>query len=208
VLRTHEVNAMTQAIRMSFEEYAALDAEDWLTLGLPEGRCEFWDGELIEVPTEAELNDWIAQYLFLVMAQSGMISPWLIRVHSCEVEVRGRPRTRFPDLVILEDEHISLTQRRLFIRLSMPTPRMVAEVVSPGKTNRDRDYKAKTEQYQDRGIPEFWLIDPQERSIAVLTLQNGGYLEATFAGSNLLQSPLLQSLNLQLSADQILSAGR
>jgi hypothetical protein len=38
---------MTQAARkLTFEEYINLDAEDWVQLGLPEGRCEYVDGEL------------------------------------------------------------------------------------------------------------------------------------------------------------------
>jgi Uma2 family endonuclease len=52
---------LTQANKkLTFEEYLNLDAEGWLQLGLPEGRCEYIDGELIEVPSESELNDWIA----------------------------------------------------------------------------------------------------------------------------------------------------
>ena len=36
---------MTQAVRkLSFEEYASLDTEAWMRLGLPEGRCEYDDG--------------------------------------------------------------------------------------------------------------------------------------------------------------------
>lgn len=193
---------MTQAARrkLTFEEYASLDAEDWVQLGLPEGRVEFWDGEIIELPTESELNDWIAFVLRDILIR--YVNPRLIRIGRCEVEVPGRPRTRYPDLVILREEHLAQTQRRLLITLKMAPPQLVAEVVSPGSQNQQRDYKAKRIQYQDRGIPEYWLIDPEQQSVTILTLESGTYKEfGRFQASELISSP--QFGELPLSATQL-----
>ncbi len=197
---------MTQAARkLSFEEYASLDAEDWVRLGLPEGRCEYWEGELVELMTEGQWNDWIADYLFYLLLQAKVTQPNLIRPGRCEVEVAGRPRTRFPDLVILREEHLALTQRRLFITREMPPPRLVVEVVSPTKKNRDRDYIAKRQQYAERGIPEYWLLDPEQQSITVLALVDQQYTEhGVFQGSDRLDSPLLGLL--PVTAEQVLQA--
>jgi Uma2 family endonuclease len=65
---------MTQATtRLTFEEYANLDAEHWVHLGLPEGRCEYVEnGELNELPPESRPNLRIANYLFLLLTQSGV----------------------------------------------------------------------------------------------------------------------------------------
>ncbi|NJL20560.1 MAG: Uma2 family endonuclease [Leptolyngbyaceae cyanobacterium SM1_3_5] len=199
---------MTQATRkLTFEEYASLNAEDWARLGLPEGRCEFVDEwELNELPSESEPNDFIANLLMVLLASSGVAPLRLIRPHSCEIEVEGNPKTRFPDLVILREEHLSLTQKRLFIRLHMAAPQLVAEVVSPGDGNRKRDYEAKRDQYQQRGIPEYWLINPTEQSITVLKLEAGEYVEhGVFQGSDRIQSEQFKQLNL--TADQILNTG-
>jgi len=199
---------MTQAVRkLSFEEYASLDAEDWAQLGLPEGRCEYADGELIALPSESEPNDFLANFLMFMLASSGRVPLRLIRPHSCEIEVSGKPRTRYPDLVILREEHLALTQRRLFMTLQMPAPQLVAEVVSPGKDNRQRDYTAKRQQYQERGIPEFWLLNPKTETIEVLALQDGHYVAfGTFHGSTLIQSPSFQTLNF--TAAQVFEAER
>jgi len=89
---------MTQAIRkLSFEEYLSLTAEDQARLNLPEGRCEYRDGECVELPSESELNDFIANFLMVILASSGLVPMRLIRPHSCEIEVSGKPRTRYPD---------------------------------------------------------------------------------------------------------------
>lgn len=199
---------MVQSIRkLTFEEYASLDAEAWAKLGLPEGRCEYVDGELVEVPSESELNDWIAIVLRDFFVQ--FINPRLIRPHSCEIEVRGKPKTRYPDLVILREEHLSLTQKRLFIRLAMPNPQLVVEVVSSGDETSDnyqRDYIDKPKQYADRGIPEYWRIDPSRAVVTVLWLVDGQYQENTFRGSDRVVSPTFPDLHL--TAEQILNAGQ
>jgi Uma2 family endonuclease len=185
----------------SFEAYLAVDPGE-----LPEGRCEFDDGDLIDLMPESELNDWIADYLFHLLLLAKITLPRLIRPGRCEVEVPGQPRTRFPDLVILDPAHIDLAKRRLTITREMPAPRLVVEVVSPGKKNRDRDYIAKRKQYAERGIPEYWLIDPESQFITVLTLEGQAYTEhGVFQGEAKINSALFGAL--PVTAEQILQAG-
>jgi Uma2 family endonuclease len=136
----------------SFEAYLAADPAD-----LPEGRFEYWDGELVPVMSESILNDEIANYLLVLLMQAG-VNFRLIRPHSCEIEVAGKPRTRFPDLVILDEVHLSLLARRSTITRDMPPPPVVMEVVSPGdeqSANYQRDYEEKRWQYDARGILEY-----------------------------------------------------
>lgn len=185
----------------SFEEYLAVDPEN-----LPEGRYEYVDGDLVELMPEGEENDGIANYLFYLLVQANITPPKLIRPGRCEVEVPGKPRTRFPDLVILDPAHPDLTKRRLTITQAMPAPRLVAEVVSPGKKNRDRDYIAKRKQYAACGIPEYWLIDPEMQAITVLALVEQQYVEhGVFKGETRLHSALFGLL--PLTATQVLKAG-
>jgi Uma2 family endonuclease len=203
-----EANAMTQAVRkLTFEVYANLDAEAWVKLGLPEGRCEYvGEWELNELPSESGFNTEIAHYLFLLLVNSG-IRFNLIRLYACEIEVVGKPKTRYPDLVILREEHLSLTQKRLFIRLEMTSPQLVVEVVDPGKDNPRRDYTAKRKQYQERGIPEYWLLNPEIGEIAVLELKDGHYVEfGKFQGTTSIQSPSFKTLTF--TAQQVFAAGR
>lgn len=146
---------MTQAARkLTFEEYSNLDDQDWADLGLPEGRFEYVDGDLVGLMPEGEENDWIADYLFHLLLLAQVTKPFLIRPGRCEVEVSGKPRTRYPDLVILDESHPNLTKRRLTITREMPAPRVVVEVISSGKKNRERDTVEKRDQYAERGISE------------------------------------------------------
>lgn len=196
---------MTQAKSKfsSFEEYLEYDNGT-------DRRYELVDGELIELPPESESNDFIARYLLFQFASSGIASLRLIVIHICQVQVpvlqAGDPQNRYPDLVILREQHLELTQQQLTITMTMPPPRLVVEVVSPGDKNRHRDYNRKREQYAKLGIPEYWLIDPEQQVVIVLELEQGKYREVgTFRGDDRLTSPTL--CELQLTADQILTAG-
>jgi len=156
----------------TFEEYLSYSSE-------LEGRFQLIDGELIELPPESERNDWIALILRDWLVQ--IISRRRIRLGKCEIQVpvlkKGDAQNRFPDLVILREEHLQLTQRRLTITLDMPPPLLVVEVVSPGKTNRDRDYINKRAQYAAIGVNEYWIVDPTTQTVLVLELTDKDYKE-------------------------------
>ena len=174
----------------SFEAYLTADVSD-----LPEGRYEYWDGELVEVIAESSFNDALANYLYLLMVQAGIYHK-LIRPHSCEVEVIGKPKTRFPDLTVLDDVHLVLMDKNTRVTRDMPPPRLVVEVVSPGaesKPNYTRDYRDKRNQYAAIAIPEYWIIDPDRAWFMVGTLIGNRYQFATFRDDDAIVSPHFQS---------------
>jgi len=182
----------------SFEEY--LDYDDGT-----ENVCELFNGELIEVPPESGLNVGIASFLMIQFA--AIVGHLRVRVHSLEIEVRGEPRNRFPDLTIIREEHVAQLMRRNTIRLSMAPPLLVVEVVSPGDLQRDRDYIAKLGQYEAIAIPEYWIIDPETQVVSVCELIDGTYEIKEFRGSDRIQSRLKILQSLQLTAEEILKSG-
>lgn len=54
---------------------------------------------------------------------------------------------------------------------------LAIEVVSPGTENRKRDEVKKRDEYAAAGIPEYWIVDPENRSIVVLSLDGDKYVE-------------------------------
>jgi Uma2 family endonuclease len=175
----------------SFEEYL-------LTNNDSETFCELFNGELIEMPPESGVNVQIANCLFLKFAE--LVGYRRVRAQGLELEVRGEPKNRYPDLTIIREEHIQQLSTRNTIRLSMAPPLLVVEVVSPGELQRDRDYVAKRIQYQDCGIPEYWIVDPQTLKILVLVLEGNTYIEfGSFSGDDLVVSPGFTQLNLTVA---------
>jgi len=175
----------------TFEEYLIYDDNS-------EKLYELFNGELIEVPPESGFNIQIANRLFLVFAL--MLGSDRVRGHGLELEVRGEPKNRYPDLTVLREEHIQQLSKRNTIRLNMAPPLLVIEIVSPGEIQRERDYIAKRIQYQDCCIPEYWIIDPQTQSILVLELVANTYTTVgNFSNDDLVRSPGFQQLNLKVS---------
>lgn len=190
-----------QSKKLTFDEYLNYSNDTGQ-------RYELIDGELIALPPESEPNNFIANYLFFYLASSGLVPLRLIKTHNCEVQVAvlrsGDAANRYPDLIILEPEHIPLTATRLTITFDMLPPRLVVEVVSPGRVGRDRDYERKRAQYAARGIAEYWVIDPIEQVVTVLRLEEGQYAEVgVFRDGEAIVSPMFPQLSLRVQ--QILS---
>jgi Uma2 family endonuclease len=180
----------------TFEDYF-----EWSNDDASNVRYELIEGELIELPPESEPNDYIAQELFWILANAGIVARRLIRPGKCEIQVpvleTKDSANRYPDLTILREEHLTLLQKRLTIKLDMPPPQLVAEVLSPGKQNRERDLVRKRAQYAARCIPEYWLIDPQAQTVTVLALESSDYVEVgVFRGGNCVVSPTFPGLAL------------
>jgi Uma2 family endonuclease len=194
---------MTQArVKFTtFEDYLSYSDETPM-----EGRYELINGELVELPPESEPNNWIANHLQFLLAAAKVSPLRLIRIHALELQVPVlRPNdaaNRYPDLVILRPEHLELMKRRLTITLDMPPPRLIVEVISPGKTNRDRDVIYKRAQYAAIAVPEYWLVDPMAQTVMVLSLEGEVYREVgVFANQKAIAS--VELVGLELVAEQI-----
>lgn len=181
----------------SFDDYLAYDDGT-------EHFYELFNGELIEVPPESGYNTSVAFFLSIQLA--ALVGHLRVRLHGLELEVRGEPKNRYPDLTVIQPEHIQLLAKRNTLRLTMPPPVLVVEVVSPGELQWERDYIAKRSQYEDLGIPEYWIINPQDQTVLVLAQQGQGFAPVgTFAGAQRIESA--QFADLTLTAAQLFAAG-
>lgn len=180
---------VTTSTQLTLAEYFAYnDGTD--------NRYELVDGELIVMPPESDRNNQIS--LYLLSEFLNLVPIRLIRHKDTEIVVTGnRPRVRLPDLMILTEELLAaIDGRRATITPDMPSPILVVEVVSPGKTNEDRDYRYKRAEYAARGILEYWIVDPQRAKVTALALVDGLYEETVFEGSQLISSTIFPELSL------------
>lgn len=136
------------ATKLSLADFLSLKTDS-------DARCEFVDGEIVEMPPESSRNVLVSLFLLQQFLQ---ILPfhWLRRMDT-EIVVSGR--VRIPDLLVLGEDLAALLEDtgRSTITEDMPAPLLIVEVVSPGKANEDRDYRYKRSEYAARGIPEYWI---------------------------------------------------
>jgi len=189
----------TATKKLTLEEYLAYDDGT-------DNKYELVDGELVAMPPESNKNNRIALYLLAEFLK--LIPFYLICYKDTEIVVTGnRTRVRLPDLMVLTEElSAAIGGKRAIITPDMPSPALVVEVVSPGKVNQDRDYRYKRSEYAARGIPEYWIIDPDREQVTVLTLVDGLYEETMFSGSNYIASAIFP--DLRSTPAQILAAGQ
>ena len=188
--------------KLTFEDYLTLEDTGCDRPG------ELIDGAFVELPPESGINTEIAAVVFAGLIAAG-VNVLHLKMGNCEIQTPvlepGDAANRYPDIVVIWEEHRPLTRDRMTITLTMPPPRFVLEVVSPGKSNRDRDYLRKRAQYAAVGIPEYVIIDPQDGPVAVLRLENGSYQEVgRYQGAEGVRSVEFPTLNL--TAAQILAA--
>ena len=175
-----------------------------------DARYELEDGRLLYMPSESDINQRIASFLFIYFAQMG-IPFYRLRIGT-EISVMGtRATVRVPDLMVMTEDLAQTMQgaTRSIVMSDMPPPQLVVEVVSPGQKNEERDYRYKRSQYQARGIAEYWIIDPIQQQITLLNLVAGLYEEVVFTADAPLVSPLLAELNKRspLTVAQVLQVG-
>jgi len=107
---------------------------------------------------------------------------------------------REPDIIYLSAQRVRTVQRQ------PEGADLVMEVVSEGSENRERDLQTKREEYAQARIAEYWIIDPQERRIIVLTLDGQTYREhGTFLPGSQATSVLLTGFSV--AVDAVFAAG-
>ena len=194
---TKGLKLMTYTLRRykSYQEY--LDDDELQ----PERNYRLLDtGEVIEVSSENEDNLWLASVLILLLQKTvGLAIIKLIRNGNKEIQVNpfgdGRVN-RKPDLLVMQPEH---RQDKQAIKLGVVPPAFVAEVVSPGGESSDnylRDYVWKRQQYQEWGIPEYWILDAHREQVTVLVLVDGEYEEMVYQGDRKIVSKVYPEIDI------------
>lgn len=96
-----------------------------------------------------------------------------------------------PDLCIICDES------KLDARGCNGSPDLMVEIISPN--NSKHDVHTKFNLYQEAGVKEYWLIEPNDKIILVYTLVNNEFigLKPQVEGENI-KSPLFPELEIAI----------
>jgi Uma2 family endonuclease len=168
----------------SESEYLALESSRLVELS---------DGCLEFLPMPVPLHQLIVAFLYESLW--AFVKPNnLGKVFFAPLPVRLRPgKYREPDIVFVKADRLK--------DLHQPPEGadLVMEVLSEGEENRARDLVTKRGEYAAAGIAEYWIVDPQEKSISVLTLEGHSYREhGVFAAGASATSALLPAFALEV----------
>jgi len=109
------------------------------------------------------------------------------------VQVRSG-KYREPDLLLLLDANDPRRQDAFWLGADL-----VIEIVSPHKPQRDTEEKPRD--YAEAGIPEYWIVNPLDDTITVLTLSGNAYAEhGVFRRGDAASSRLLTDFTVDVAA--------
>jgi Uma2 family endonuclease len=113
-------------------------------------------------------------------AASGMISTYLCihvdfpdlgRVLAAPFDVKLSFKTVVqPDLIVFLHKNGEI---EALSKLVKNIPNLVVEIASPSTAKHDRQRKFQA--YEQAGIPEYWIVEPNHRSVEVFALDAGTY---------------------------------
>src|SRR5881396_717961 len=174
-----------QARRWTYEEYYKLDDDQ---------RYEIIDGNLLMAPApDTWHQDW-ARNLFRVLDEHvRKHKPGTVYFAPLDV-VLDEENTVQPDLVFVSNANLGIIQRRAIFGV----PDLLIELISPSSVRRDR--YDKKELYARFGVKEYWIGDPANKSLEILTRKEARYeLHCSAELKGKLTSLVLQGLEFDLS---------
>ncbi|QLE55171.1 Uma2 family endonuclease [Nostoc sp. TCL26-01] len=184
----------TPVKKLTFEEYLAYDDGSGFHHELVDGRLELMNPPTFE---HCFIAKFLEQLLDEEIKRLGL--PWL----TCrEVGVRtGKNKSRLTDLCVAMQEQVRDLLKASAVFESAPL--LIVEVVSPDSIKRD--YRYKRSEYAAVEVPEYWIVDPLERKISVLLLEDGLYEETVFTGDEKIISRMFPEIAIAVA--QVLKAG-
>jgi len=132
-------------------------------------KYEIFDGELVVSPAPNVDHQRVIGRLH-ILVHAALHVPRIAEVLLSPFDVILSPTRVFqPDLLA-----VRWGRRRdaLAKRGAIAPPDLVIEVLSPTKPEHDRVRKRRV--YARNGIPEYWIVDPMEKTIEVLQQIDGG----------------------------------
>jgi len=180
------------------EDYLGLDGiyDGFPLVELSNGRLE-----VLAMPTQT--HQLILAFLFKILRDFTEVhAPGMVLFSGMRVRLQKGKSARFraPDILYMRAEHAHRRHDKYWDGADL-----VMEVVSPDAKDRKRDFEIKPGNYARARIPEYWIIDPEQRRIRVLTLEGQTYkIHGEFGPGTIATSVLLPGF--AVSVDEVFAA--
>lgn len=175
-------------------EQGELSEADYLWLTDHTRRAiEFVDGAIEVLPMPTRTHQLLLKFLLRLFENAVEPAGGIVLFAPLRLRLREM-KFREPDLLLLLDATDPRNGERYWSGADL-----VLEIVSPD--NPERDLVEKRAEYALVGIPEYWIVNPLDSSVTVLTLDGDTYREhGHFIGGAIATSPLIPRLAVDLGA--------
>ncbi|MDE0631725.1 MAG: Uma2 family endonuclease [Caldilineaceae bacterium] len=192
-MHSPEVATPVWRIATLFPYQGAWSEQEYLALETNR-RVEFDDGfvEVHDVPTDQ--HQAIILYLSIALNRFALQIGGVVRTAGLRLRLWDR-KYREPDIVLLRDRDSNLRQENFWDGADL-----TIEVVSQSLEDRVRDLVTKRTEYERVGIQEYWIVDPEQETVTVLSLSGDVYTEqGLFGRGDVVASLLLPELALPVA---------
>lgn len=163
---------------------------------LPEGApYQLIGGELVLTPAPGTYHQIVSSKLefqmmgFILERKLGIVLDAPIDVYLEETE------TYQPDIIFIAQERMEIIEPA---RVN-GAPDLVVEILSP--TTAYYDLRKKYKIYEKSGVKEYWIVDPEEKSVQVFLLKEGKFvLDQDVAVQGAVSSRLLGGFTVSLES--------
>lgn len=154
---------------------------------------ELTEGNIEVLPMPTDYHQTILEFLYLALR--AFTQPLGGKVIFAALRLRIRDaKFREPAILLLRDAHDPRRQNRYWLGADL-----VVEVVS--EDDPERDTVEKVADYTEAGIPEYWIVNPLDATITVLTLDGAAYrAHGVFGRGTQAESLLLAGFSVEVSA--------
>jgi Uma2 family endonuclease len=153
---------------------------------------EFTDGMIEVLPMPTDKHQSISRMLFFALFAFIQQLGGTVFYAPLRVQIRTG-KFREPDLVVLLQADDPRRQEAYWLGADL-----VVEVVSPD--DPERDTQVKVADYAEAGIPEYWIVNPLNETITVLTLADNAYTtHGAFQRGDVATSALLADFSVPVA---------
>jgi len=172
-----------------------LTYEDYETFPDDSNRYEIIDGEVVGSPPPITAHQWASAELTWLLG-SHIRQRGLGRLFYAPFAVMLSPHDIFePDIVYISDDRMSLVDDKGM----RGAPDSCIEIVSP--STRAYDRTVKFEKCARFGVNEYWIVDPDSKTVEVFVLESGVYAAmAVVQADDRVPSRVLPALELHVDA--------
>lgn len=158
-------------------------------------RYEIYDGRLISIAPAPDFHHQeIAANLYLLLA--GFVRPRQLGklIFAPADIVLAEDNVVQPDLFFIANENLGIVKKQVH-----GAPDLVVEILSPSTLRHDR--QNKLELYARFGVKEYWIVDPANRSVEILTLEDKRFaVHSIAAETGLVESKVLAGLAVDVAS--------
>lgn len=152
---------MRTRVVLTYRDYEALPADG--------RRYELHEGELSVTPAPGTQHQWLVGELFAFLREH-------VRAHGLGQVFVSPVDCILSDTTVVQPDIVYIESARSWLvspRGIEGAPTLVVEVLSPSTIRIDRVVKLQL--YARYGVPYYWLVDPESRSLEAYALAEGAF---------------------------------